>query len=214
MPLERLTPSQESAAATIDPAAAQQYLRCTGWRLEPRLGRGITAVWERPEADQNQIQIPLAHDLADFAPVMGLAVSGIAGWERRPAVEVLDELVNFPADLFRVQLAGGLDVGEAAALLDAVRTAGPCRVIASLSPGWALTVAFPTDPSRGAVAVMEALRRRGCAFDNGSPAEHVQVRAQWSQALPPPEDVPDVVVLRREDLHRVAPERPTPAVAR
>jgi hypothetical protein len=144
---------------------------------------------------------------------MGLAVSGIAGWERRPAVEVLDALVNFPADLLRVQVAGGLDVGEAAALLDVVRTAGPCRVVPSLSPGWALTVACPTDHPRGAVTVMDALIRRACAEDNGQHAERVQVRAQWSQALPPPDTVPDVVVLRREDLRTLTLVPPMSAAA-
>jgi hypothetical protein len=213
MPLERLPLDQESAAATVDPNAAREYLLRTGWRLEPRLGRGITAVWERPEADHHQVQIPLTRNVSDFAPVMALAVSAIASWEGRPAVEVLDELMHFPADLLRARAAGGLDVEEVATFLDAVRTAGPGRVVPSVSPGWALTVACPIGRSRVAAVVMAALAPRACSDDNGHPPEGVEVVAAWSRTLPPPEGVPDVVALRREERDAVLPERPAPASA-
>lgn len=211
MHVDRLTLDQEAAAAGVDPVAAQEYVRCTGWRLEPRLGRGITAVWERPESDLHQIQVPLTRDVSDFAVVMALAVAGIAAWERRPAAEVLDDLLAFPADLLRVRVAGGLSLGDAMALLETVQAAGPCRVVASLSPGWALTVACPVDRPRPAAAAMAALDHRACGDGNGQQAGHVEVYARWSRTLPPPDGVPECVVLRPEEVHALGAGRPAPA---
>jgi hypothetical protein len=97
-PADRLP---EALVAGLDPARLQQYVRSTGWRLEPRLGKGQMAVFERPESRLAQIAIPLTRDLTDFAVLLSDAVAVFATWEKRPALEVLGELLLPPADVLR-----------------------------------------------------------------------------------------------------------------
>jgi hypothetical protein len=96
----------EALVAGLDPARLQQYVRSTGWKLEPRLGKGQMAVFERPESRLAQIAVPLTPDLTDSAVLLSDAVAVLATWEKRPALEVLGELRLPPADVLRFCEAG------------------------------------------------------------------------------------------------------------
>ena len=89
----------EKLVAGLDPVRLQRYVRDTGWKLEPRLGRGLTAVFERPESRLMQISIPLTRDLSDFAVLMSDVVAVLATREQRPALDVLRELLLPPGDI-------------------------------------------------------------------------------------------------------------------
>src|ERR1700722_7336614 len=105
----RIDPSNrlpERLVADLDPARLQQYVRATGWNLQPGLGKGVTAVFERPESRLAQIRIPLTRDLSDFDVLLSTAVAVLATWEQRHAREVLDELRLSPADLLRFSVSG------------------------------------------------------------------------------------------------------------
>jgi hypothetical protein len=90
-----------SVLAYLDPIRVQEYLRATGWQLESRLGKGKVAVYERPELPIEQSPVPLHSELPDFTQVMNTAVAAIAQHEKRPASEVLTELLFPPSDVLR-----------------------------------------------------------------------------------------------------------------
>lgn len=119
--------SEDAVVARLDPARVQQYARATGWEQESRLGKGRVAVFQRPESRLDQIRIPLTHDLTDFAVLMADALTAIAKWENRPAVQLLHELLLPPADVLRFSEsgpaadAGNLPFGHGLELLTGVR---------------------------------------------------------------------------------------------
>ena len=96
----------ETLVASLDPARLQQYVRATGWKLQPHLGRGLVAVFERPETRLAQVSVPLTSDLSNFAVVQSTALAVLATWEQRPARDILDELRLSPADLVRFSESG------------------------------------------------------------------------------------------------------------
>src|SRR4051812_31444506 len=116
MPLKGLETLPPEAVNRLNPVRVREYARATGWVLEPRLGQGLTAVYERPESRLEQISIPLRRDLADFTLVMATAVAWLAQWENRPVRDLLDELLLPPADLLRFQDAGPASGGIAVRL--------------------------------------------------------------------------------------------------
>src|SRR3989442_766856 len=83
----------------LDSVRVQEHARATGWKLEPRLGRGLVAVYERPESRLAQVSIPLNRELTDYSLVMAQAVAGMAEYEERAARDLLIELLFAPADL-------------------------------------------------------------------------------------------------------------------
>jgi hypothetical protein len=64
------------------------------------------ALYQRPESDLEQLQIPLSRTLRDFTPRMAEAIAYLAEWEKRPALEVLHDLLLPPADVLRFAEAG------------------------------------------------------------------------------------------------------------
>jgi hypothetical protein len=94
------------AVHRLDPARVQEYARATGWVHQERLGRGRTAVYQRPESRLEQFSVPLSRELADFDLVMATAVTVIAQHEKRPATELLTELLFPPADILKFAESG------------------------------------------------------------------------------------------------------------
>ena len=103
--LEQLRTLPERLVAGLDPVRVQEYVRATGWRHRPNLS-DRSAVYERPESDLEQIQVPLSRTLMDFTPSMAEAVTYIAEWEKRPALEVLRELLLPPGDVLHFAESG------------------------------------------------------------------------------------------------------------
>jgi hypothetical protein len=102
------------AVERVDPTRVQEYLRAGGWVVEPRLGGGKSAVYERPESWLEQIGVPLNRDARTFTLNMASAIALLAQWEKRPAIEVLGDLLLAPSDIVKFaessQAAHGGDV--------------------------------------------------------------------------------------------------------
>ena len=101
MRLDELDTLPPEAVHRLDPVRVQEYARATGWRQETRLGRGQTAVYERPESREEQFSVPLSRDLRDYDLLMARAVAMIAHFEERPAAELLAELLFPPSDVLK-----------------------------------------------------------------------------------------------------------------
>jgi hypothetical protein len=98
MILEEMQTLPEAEVAALDPVRVEHHVQATGWKRDPHLGRGKVLVYERPESRLDQIRIPVSRQLSDFNLVMAQTVTLIAQYEKRPALELLHELLLPPAD--------------------------------------------------------------------------------------------------------------------
>jgi hypothetical protein len=103
MPRSELRPE---LLARLDPVQVKEYARATGWVRETRINNGRIAVFAHPQSDLDQIIVPLNRNSSDFARVMGDVVAILAEKERRPAQEVLNDLLLPPADVLRFNESG------------------------------------------------------------------------------------------------------------
>jgi hypothetical protein len=106
MILDEMRDLPEPEINLLDPGRVERYVQATGWKREDRFGKGKVAVYERPESRSEQIRIPLSRRLPDFNLVLGQTVTLIARWEKRPALELLHELLLPPADLLCFRESG------------------------------------------------------------------------------------------------------------
>ncbi|MGL4555765.1 MAG: hypothetical protein ACRC33_31745 [Gemmataceae bacterium] len=68
---------------------------------------GRVAVFQHPSSELDQLVVPMDGQDADaFAVLAGEVVRKLAGWEHRPAAEVLNDLLLPPADVLRFRTAG------------------------------------------------------------------------------------------------------------
>jgi hypothetical protein len=103
--LDELRALPEHLVARVDPVRAQEYVRASGWVQAPATnGKAIT--YQRPDLDNEQIRIPLSRELKDFTPRMAEAIAYLAIQEKRPALDLLHDLLLPPADVLRFQEAG------------------------------------------------------------------------------------------------------------
>jgi hypothetical protein len=78
----------------LPPDRVRQYVLRTGWKHEQRLDQeGISVVYYRPESNEEQLLIPLNPNTRQFLPCMRDVLVYIAEWEKRPARDILDELL-------------------------------------------------------------------------------------------------------------------------
>jgi hypothetical protein len=96
----------EDLVAGLDPVRVRDYVQATGWVRLPALDDGKVAVFVDPDAELDQLLVPLRRDLGDFNPRMAEVVAYIAQREKRPALEVLYELLLPPADLLCFRESG------------------------------------------------------------------------------------------------------------
>ncbi len=96
----------EPLVARLEPARVREYALRTGWIYQPSLGQKLTAVYNRPESDLEQISIPLNPSTSQFTRCMRDGLVYMAECEKRPARDLLDELLLPAADLLRFQDAG------------------------------------------------------------------------------------------------------------
>src|SRR5262249_9804164 len=90
----------------LDPVQVKEYVKATGWLREPRAGNGRMAVFTHPQSDLDQVLIPLNRQAPDFNRRMGDVIANLAEKERRPAVEILNDLLLPPADILRFTATG------------------------------------------------------------------------------------------------------------
>lgn len=79
------------AAELLQPNAVCAYLRSRGWNAV-RSRRQEVAIFRSPSDPPVEVQVPLDHDLADYADAMSRLVSRIASYEGRPQELLLREL--------------------------------------------------------------------------------------------------------------------------
>lgn len=84
----------------VSPAAIRLYAVQSGWIPQDGVKRPVILL-NHPTDDLAQIQIPLSGDERDFTFLMGEAVRSLASFEKRPALEVLADLVVPSADVVR-----------------------------------------------------------------------------------------------------------------
>ena len=90
----------------LDPVEVKSYASATGWVREPRLGAGRVAVFAHPTSDLDQILVPLYPGVRGFGLAMGDVVNILAEMERRPALQILNDLLMTPADTLRFNESG------------------------------------------------------------------------------------------------------------
>ena len=106
MQADELAAIPEAALNRLDPVRMQEYAQSTGWVLEPRLGKGKLAVFQRPDSRLKQVRIPLTRELVDYPTLITQAIVGLAEWVEKPAPELLSILLLPPADILRFNESG------------------------------------------------------------------------------------------------------------
>jgi hypothetical protein len=84
----------------------RRYALANGWvRNESVNGR--VAVFQHPSSELDQLVVPVeGPDTDAYAVLAGEVVRKLAGWEKRSAAEVLNDLLLPPADVLRFRTAG------------------------------------------------------------------------------------------------------------
>jgi hypothetical protein len=127
----------EHLVARIKPAEARAYAAASGWVRVPT-ANGKVAVFNRPGSDLDQLLIPLDPDLADYSKRMAEVVEGLAEHQKRPAPEVLNDLLLPPSDVLRFRIdepeteAGVVPLVQGIDLLEGARRAilaSACSVV-------------------------------------------------------------------------------------
>jgi hypothetical protein len=123
--------------ARIKPADARAYATATGWVRVPA-PNGKVAVFNRPGSDLDQLLIPLDPDLSDYSKRMAEVVESLAEHQKRPAPEILNDLLMPPSDVLRFQIdepeteAGIVPLVQGIGLLEGARRAllaSACSVV-------------------------------------------------------------------------------------
>lgn len=84
----------------------RRYALATGWKRNEAVN-GRVAVFQNPSSELDQLVVPVEGSDADaYAVLAGEVVRKLAEWEKRPAGEVLNDLLLPPADVLRFRTAG------------------------------------------------------------------------------------------------------------
>ncbi len=81
----------------------QSYLASKQWTMEGTL-RQVASIWRRADDNAAEVVLPLSESLKDFKQRVGDALEAIAEHERRPATEVLGDVLRTLADLIAVRV--------------------------------------------------------------------------------------------------------------
>ena len=180
----------------LSPVRVQEYVRAAGWIHQPALN-GKSAVYERPESRREQIIIPLSRDLADFTPRMAEAVAHVAVWEKRPARQLLDELLLPPADLIHFSHTGpatevgGVPVAGGLRLLGRGPQTAVGRCLRGVATGGTV---LPPHKNRGGRVILAAVPTGAdgkrsftvsvaCPLDTASPLEETPYSRRVTELL-------------------------------
>lgn len=90
---------------SLRPNQMSAYLASQGWREDGAIGESA-AVWHRTE-DENydfEIILPLKYDLKDYVQRSYDLISVLAKFENRSLRDVVDDLINFHADVVKIRV--------------------------------------------------------------------------------------------------------------
>src|SRR5260370_27812601 len=127
----------EQLAWNVSPQSARQYVLAKGWQRAPDVNGGI-ALFQRAGSDLDQLVIPLQASGPDFARRIVDVLVTLSEHERRPAEEILNDLLMPDADVIRYRLIspdtaqGTLSLDDGLRVLDGARRsllAAACSVI-------------------------------------------------------------------------------------
>jgi hypothetical protein len=94
----------EDLLGSVRSQDARAYARATGWeRIQG--GPDHLAVFRQPSSRLDQVIIPLDGSAPDYARRIAEAVATLAAWEKRPAQEVLNDLLQTDSDVLRFRIA-------------------------------------------------------------------------------------------------------------
>ena len=88
---------------------------------------GRIALFGHPEAQWDQLIVPMDESLDDYAQRLRDVIENLAAFERRPVVEVLNDLMTSDADILRYRVAssatgrGSIPLMEGIQLLDGAK---------------------------------------------------------------------------------------------
>lgn len=91
-------------AVRLAPRDVQGYVRSRGWQQFERVGNLMVFNWREPSS-LDQVLVPIDPSRPDFAERMWDAVEKLAGFERRPAAQIITDLQNYDADVLRYRVA-------------------------------------------------------------------------------------------------------------
>jgi len=95
----------ERLAAAVSPQDARQYALAHGWQRVSAVNGGV-ALFTRADSDLDQLLIPLQATGPDYARRIADVVDNLVALEKRPAEEILNDLLMPDVDIIRYRLVG------------------------------------------------------------------------------------------------------------
>lgn len=90
---------------TLRPNQIMAYLTAQNWREDGAIGKN-SSVWHRAESEYYDFEIiqPLRSDLKDYAQRTYELIDVLSKFESRPMRDVVDDLINFHADVIKIRV--------------------------------------------------------------------------------------------------------------
>jgi hypothetical protein len=130
----------EDLLQAVNPQDLRAYALAVGWERVGNL-EGRFTVLSHPGADLDQVLVPLNVHAADYGRRIGDAVQALADKETRPALEILNDLLQADADVLRFRvisaeaLRGTLPLEKAIDLLEGAKQALLAAACSVIDPG-------------------------------------------------------------------------------
>lgn len=129
------------ALRALPPLGLASYLRSKGWRQAELLDRRAS-VWtsDREGMGDFEILLPLSRELGDFVTRMAEVLATLAVAEKRPELEILEDIGDATADVIRVHIEGPgvedgtLPIEEGVAAFERVRDLMAAAACAAVQP--------------------------------------------------------------------------------
>lgn len=157
----KVTIRDADVLGALPPLGVAAYLRSKGWRQSDVVGNKAS-VWtsDREGMAEFEILLPLSRELGDFAVRMAEIVATLEVAERRPQLQILEDIGDATADVIRVQIEGAgvedgtLPIEEGVGAFERVRDLMSAAACAAVQPR---AVYHTRRPAR-AVEYMDRLR--------------------------------------------------------
>ena len=130
----------EDLLQAVNPQDLRSYALAKGWKLSGKVD-GRFSVLSHPCSDLDQVLIPLNVYAPDYGRRIGDAVQVLAEREGRPALELLNDILQADADILRFRILspetvrGTLPLEEAVDLLQGARQALLAAACSVIAPG-------------------------------------------------------------------------------
>jgi len=89
---------------SLRPRDVQHYLTSRGWVVDERESMAIASVYRHPTLNDAEVLLPLDHNLADYKLRMADVAQALAIVERRPILQVLNDLSAPPSDILKLRV--------------------------------------------------------------------------------------------------------------